>query len=323
MEDIRNILRSMHLPLYRRQRPCRLRRVAVACALAAVAPAAHAQSIEPRAYSNAPTGVNFLVAGYAFTNRGISFDPSLPITDEKLHASSEVLGYARILDLWGNSGKIDAIVPYTALDGSASFAGAPLTRTINGLGDPAFRLSVNFYGAPALPLAQFATYHQDVIVGASLQVTAPWGQYDPARILNLGGHRWIFRPELGVSKTEGPWTLEFKAAANLYTDNHDFYGRTTRSQDPIYSVSGHSIYNFPSGIWCSVDATYFAGGRSTIGSNLSNDLQQNWRVGATLAIPVDRSNSIKLYASSGVSARTGNNFDLIGIAWQYRWGGGL
>jgi hypothetical protein len=42
-----------------------------------------------------------------------------------------------------------------------------------------------------------------------------------------------------------------------------------------------------------------------------------------LALPVDRENSIKFYASSGVSARTGNNYDLIGIAWQYRWGGGI
>ena len=54
-----------------------------------------------------------------------------------------------------------------------------------------------------------------------------------------------------------------------------------------------------------------------------DNLQQNWRLGGTLALPVDVRNSVKLYASSGVSARTGNNFDLLGIAWQYRWGGGL
>ena len=42
----------------------------------------------------------------------------------------------------------------------------------------------------------------------------------------------------------------------------------------------------------------------------------------TLALPVDAYNSVKLYASSGVSARTGNNFDALGVAWQYRWGGG-
>ena len=55
----------------------------------------------------------------------------------------------------------------------------------------------------------------------------------------------------------------------------------------------------------------------------ANDLQQNWRLGGTLSFPVDRWNSVKLYASSGVSDRTGNDFDLVGIAWQHRWGGGL
>jgi hypothetical protein len=46
-------------------------------------------------------------------------------------------------------------------------------------------------------------------------------------------------------------------------------------------------------------------------------------VGATLAIPRQPRNSLKLYASNGVSSRTGNDFDLLGLAWQYRWGGGI
>ena len=58
-------------------------------------------------------------------------------------------------------------------------------------------------------------------------------------------------------------------------------------------------------------------------SIISNDLQNNTRWGATVAYSVDRQNSIKGYYSSGVSARTGNNYDGIGVAWQYRWGGGL
>ncbi len=83
------------------------------------------------------------------------------------------------------------------------------------------------------------------------------------------------------------------------------------------------IYGFRSGIWASLDATYFTGGRTTVNGVLNSDLQQNWRLGGTLAFPVDRLNSIKFYASNGVSARTGNNYDLIGVAWQYRFGGGL
>ena len=96
-----------------------------------------------------------------------------------------------------------------------------------------------------------------------------------------------------------------------------------RSQDPLYSLQGHVIYGFRSGIWTSLDATYFAGGRTTVNGVRNYDLQQNWRLGGTLALPVNRANSIKFYVSSGVAARTGNNYDAIGVAWQYRWGGGL
>ncbi len=55
----------------------------------------------------------------------------------------------------------------------------------------------------------------------------------------------------------------------------------------------------------------------------NRDLQQNWRVGASLSVPVDRLNSIKFAVTSGVYARTGNDFDAIGVSWQHRWGGGL
>ena len=294
-----------------------------ACALVASGSVVRAQSIEPRSYSNAPVGVNFLIGGYAYTRGGLSFDTALPITDPKLTTSSAVLGYARALDLWGKSGKFDVIVPYTWLSGSASFRGDPVERVVGGFADPLVRLSVNFYGAPALTLSEFKSYEQDLIVGASLQVSVPVGQYDDTKLVNLGTHRWYFKPELGVSKALGQWTMEFTAAVTLFTNNNDFFNGNTRSQDPLYSFQGHAIYNFSSGIWGSLDATYFTGGRTSLNGTLNNDLQQNWRFGGTLAFPVDAHSSVKLYASSGVSARTGNSYDLIGIAWQYRWGGGL
>lgn len=95
-----------------------------------------------------------------------------------------------------------------------------------------------------------------------------------------------------------------------------------RSQEPIYSAQAHLIHGFKGGSWASLDATWFAGGRSTVDGTEKSDLQQNWRLGGTFAYPLDRANSIKFYLSSGVSARTDNNFDIVGVAWQYRWGGG-
>ncbi len=282
-----------------------------------------AQDIEPRAYSNAPVGVNFLIAGYAYTRGGISFDPALPIDNEHLETNSGVFAYARTLDFRGFSGKFDVIAPYTFLSGSAIYHGDPVTREVDGFVDPRFRLSVNLYGAPALSLPDFAAYRQDLIIGASLQVQAPWGQYDSTRLVNLGTNRWYFKPELGVSKALGPWTLEATGAVTFFTDNTDFYGGSRREQKPLYAVRTSAIYNFPSGIWGSLDVTYFAGGRTTVNGSLDSNLQQNWRVGGTLAFPIDRRNSIKLHGSSGAASRTGNDFDLVSIGWQHRWGAGL
>jgi hypothetical protein len=293
----------------------------LAAVLLACAPRVQAQSIEPRAYADIPVGVNFLIGGFAYTEGSLA--NSLPITNTHLDVSNGILAYSRSLDLWGKSAKFDTNVPYSWLSGSADYMGQTLTRRVNGFGDPAFRLSVNLYGAPALTPQQFAAYHQDLVIGASLQVTAPLGQYDSTRLVNLGTNIWTFKPEFGVSKALGRWTLELQAAVTVFTDNTNFYNGNKRTQDALYQLQQHVIYSFNRGVWASLDATFYTGGRSTLNDTLSNDLQQNWRVGATLAMPINRYNSLKMYASDGVSARTGNNFKLYGIALQHRWGGGI
>ena len=136
------------------------------------------------------------------------------------------------------------IVPYTSLEGTADYQGQPVERGVTGFGRPAFRLSINLHGAPALALSEFSTWKQDLIIGASLQVSPPWGQYDADKIVNIGSHRWSLKPEIGISKAAGPWTLEAQAAATFFTDNEDFYGGNTRSQRPLYSLQGHVIYGF-------------------------------------------------------------------------------
>jgi hypothetical protein len=127
--------------------------------------------------------------------------------------------------------------------------------------------------------------------------------------------------EVGISQALGQWTLEGIAGVTFYTKNDDFLSGKTRGQDPIYSLQGYLIYDFPLGIWAALNATYYTGGRTGIDGVEGGDLQRNWRLGATLTLPVNRHNSVRLYASTGVQTRTGGNLDLLGIAWQYRWGG--
>ena len=292
-------------------------------ALLFLAVPAQAGEIEPRSYVNTPVGINFLLAGYAYSDGGLSTSGSSPIKDAQLKMHTGVLAYARTLDLWGKSGKFDVILPYSQLSGSAMVAGQPRERFISGLNDPRFRFSVNFYGAPALSLPEFANYQQDTIIGASVQVSAPLGQYDQDKLVNLGNNRWFVKPDLGISKAWGPLSIELSTGVIFFSKNGDYFGGKTLEQDPVSSTQVHVTYDLGRGVWVALSGTYDYGGRTTIDGVRSDDLQNNWRGGATLAMPVNRNNSIKLFASTGVQTIAGTDFKLVGIVWQYRWGQGL
>ena len=281
-----------------------------------------AQDAEPRSYSNTPVGLNFLIAGYFYSEGKMAFDPTLSIADAAFHSNTGLLAYVRSFAFAGQSAKFDVIVPTSSFGALGFVNGQAREREISGLGDPRFRVSVNLFGAPALSAKDFGSYQQDLIVGVSLQVSAPLGQYDNSKLLNLGNNRWSFKPELGVSKAWGPWTFEVATGATFFSDNTDFIGGNTFAQAPIYSVQAHALYTFQSGVWMSLDGVYFAGGRTTLNGVKSDNELRNTRAGFTLALPIDRRNSLKLSASTGISTRTGSEFSAVGIAWQYRWGDG-
>ena len=284
---------------------------------------ARAPDLEPRAYSNAPVGLNFAIAAYAFSKGGLSTEPSLPVQDARLEIHTAVLAYARALDLWGKSGKFDVILPYSDLAGTALVADVPRVREVSGFGDPRLRLSINLYGAPALSAKEFSSYKQDLVIGASVQVSAPAGQYDSSKLVNLGTNRWSLKPDIGFSKAFGRLNTDLTAGVTFYSRNDDYFGGRTREQDPIYSIQGHLTYDFGGGIWAGIGATFYSGGRTTVNGVRNNDALDNSRAGATLALPIDRNHSLKLSYSRGVTTRIGTSFDTFAVAWQYRWGEGF
>jgi hypothetical protein len=282
-----------------------------------------AQSMEPRAYANAPVGLNFLVVGYAYSTGGVALDPSIPLENGQARVHAFPLAYVRSLDVFGNAGSISLVLPVAQLSGSATLNGVEAAREISGIADPAIRLAVNFYGAPAMGMKQFLEYRQDLIVGASLLLTAPLGQYDPNRAANLGTNRWSAKPELGLSQALGPWTVELSTGATFFTKNDEYFQGNVREQDPLYSAQLHLTRQFGRGVWGALSTTYYEGGRSRLNGVARDDAQSGSRVGLTFSFPLARQYALKLYASTGVYARTGTDFDTVGMAWQYLWGGGL
>ncbi|MCL6729313.1 transporter [Sphingomonas hankyongi] len=246
-------------------------------ALLFLAQSAGGQSIEPRAYSPAPVGTNFVIAAYSESHGAIPVDPALPLSDIDLKVRAILLAYARSFALYGKSAKFDVILPVADLNGTATFHGEPVERKVDGISDPLMRVTVLFHGAPAMNAAQFRSYRQDLLLGASVQISVPVGQYDEGRLLNLGGNRWAIKPELGAAKSWGRWTVEAAGGATFYTANTDFFGGHKRTQKPIYSAQSHLIYNLSPGAWIAANLSWFGGGRTSIDGIADNNLQRNWR----------------------------------------------
>ncbi len=311
----------MNRPSFRLSRPSpRLRWLALGFSLI-VACASRAQELEPRAYSPSPAGFNIALVADTYNFGDLTFDPSLPVTDASAEINASVLGYVRTMDLAGRSANFGFGLPYVVGNLRGNYLGEPVTAYRSGLGDPRLRLAVNLYGAPAMTMKEFAARELKLLVGASLVVSAPLGQYDPTKLINIGGNRWGFKPELGLSREFGRWTLEGAAGVWLFTDNTDFYGGKTRSQDPISSLQVHVIRTFRPRMWLAFDANFFNGGRTSVNGVPKADLQQNSRVGLTFAMPVNKQHSLKISFSRGAITSIGADFNSIGVAWQYIWRG--
>lgn len=296
--------------------------LAISWALASHTLVAQAQELEPRSYSNTPVGLNFLLAGYSYTTGNIAFSPTLPITDARVTTHSATFAYIRSIDVLGLSGKIGAVLPYAALSGDASFAGDPVAREIQDFADPKFRLSLNFLGAPALTLEEYRAYEQDLIIGATVEISPPLGQYDSSKLVNLGTNRWSVKTELGASQVAGPVTLEGIAAVTFFTSNDDFLDGQSLEQEPLYSARGHVIRQFAPWIWGSLDATYYWGGATSVDGS-RGDALGSARLGLTTSLTLSKNFSMKLFGSTGVYSQGGSEFDTIGLAGQWRWGAGL
>jgi len=293
---------------------------------------AQAQELEPRAFSNAPVNLNFAGVVYAYSTGNVALDPSLPIEGLESTLQAIAVRYVRTLDFFGVLSKVKVVLPVAdghwegtltdVLPGTGLEPGFR-TRDAAGLGDARFTWEVDFFGAPALGLKEFASYRQRTVLGASIQVIMPTGQYDKGRLINLGSNRWAIRPQIGISQAFRRWTFEATATGWIFTNNSEYFGDLTLEQDTIFALQGHVIYTIRPGFWIAFDAGVLDGGTTRIDGVVRNTLQKNSRAGLTVVYPLGRRQGISVAYSRGVTTRIGANFRTLSVAYQYMWGAGL
>jgi outer membrane putative beta-barrel porin/alpha-amylase len=278
---------------------------------------ADAQELEPRAYSPSPVGTTFIVVSATRSSGGIFTDPSVPITDVQATVGLLGLGLGHTFGLGGRQANLLGILPIIWGDASGQVGEGRQSVHRSGLGDARLKLSVILAGSPAQKPAEFAKTRRRGILGASISVVPPTGQYDSAKLVNLGSNRWAFKPEIGISRPTGRWTIEAYGGFWLFTDNDQYYpGSSERHQNPIGTLQGHLSYTFGRRAWAAVNGTWYSGGTSQIDGVGKADLQRNTRLGATLSLPLSSRQSLKFAYSAGATTRIGSDFRTLTVAWQ-------
>lgn len=280
---------------------------------------AEAQDLDPRRYVNLPANQNFLRIAYGYSEGDVNIAPSLPLEDAILTIEGGSLAYSRTMGIGGNASSFDVWLPYLCASGSAELGGERQNRNVCGQGDTRIRVTYNFVGALAMELSEFAKQEREVVVGASLQVEIPTGQYDDDKLLNIGANRWVIKPEIGMSIPWRKWSFEFTAGVRFFTANDEYVGNATLKQDPLYNLQAHVIYDLTPRQWISFNANYFFGGVTYNDSVEQPTRQENSRLGLTWSVALNPKHLLKFTAHRGVITRIGNDSDTYTVEWIYRW----
>ncbi|MGA7916480.1 MAG: transporter [Candidatus Acidiferrales bacterium] len=282
-----------------------------------------AQDLAPRAYVITPLHSNAVTIACGFFDGGLNFNGTVPIANATGTYYVPTLTLYHSLNFFSRSANVTASLPYGVGNFRGDVAGQPQAVYRSGLLDSAFRLSVNLLGGRAMQPVEMRSWHQKKLLGVSLRVVAPTGQYSPTKLVNWGGNRWAFKPEIGYSERWGHWVLDGYAGLWLYTRNPaSFAGPVVAPQTeaPIGAFEGHLSYDLKPRLWVSLDVNFWAGGVTSLSGvqNLQTK-QTGSRIGGTVSIPISKHQSIKASYSDGTYVRFGGNYHNISVAWQYSW----
>jgi len=278
-----------------------------------------AQDLEARSYSVVPKGMHALAMSYTFSHGNIITDFASPIQNLDVNTSAINLGYVQTFGLFNKLARIQVAMPYGFLNGTATYLGADTSGSRSGFLDAKIKFGFNLFGSPLLAPKEFRLFQEHTVLGASIVISVPVGQYYPAKLINLGTNRWGFKPEVGFSHREGRLYYELYTGVWFFTANNEFLQKSSLDQKPLVALQAHVDYIFKSSIWVAVNAGLARGGESSINDVEQDDEQRNWRIGATFSMPINKHQSIKALINTGVATRAGQNYTALTLVYQYIW----
>jgi hypothetical protein len=283
----------------------------------------YAQFTEAHNYDNTPIGVNQFELAYAYAHANAAIDTSLIVPGANFNLNQGSISYTRYLGFVHRLIWFEASVPLAGLGGSVS--GTIIQGSTTGVGDSSYTLAMLLKGGPALSVEQFADYKPTTTVGISFMVSAPTGQYNPNKLLNLGSDRWSFKPEIALSHAFGPeqkWQVDAYANAYFFTDNTSYHGIEILRQEPLPGIEGHISYFLINNLWVSLDTRYSFRGSTLVNSENQNNSQQNFILGSEVNVSLNRQSSLVFEFDKALVHNNGPALTGFAIKYNFTWGKG-
>jgi hypothetical protein len=284
---------------------------------------ARAQFTDARTYGNTPVGVSQLELAYAYARANASIDTSIIIAGAELNLNQGTLEYTRYFSFFHRTAWVEASIPLAGLNGSVTGTSIGASRT--GAGDTSYGWAMLVKGGPGLSVTQFANYKPTTSVGVSVTITAPTGQYNANKVLNLGSDRWSFKPEIGISHPFGSkqnWVVDAYANASFYTDNASYHGVEILRQQPLPGLEGHISYSFTPNLWVSLDTRYSFRGDTLINAADQNNPQQNFTLGSEVNVSIKSRNALVFEFAKALIHQNGPAYTGFSVKYLYSWGKG-
>jgi hypothetical protein len=282
--------------------------------------ALYAQFTDARTYVQGPVGLSNVELDYQHARANASIDTSLVVGSANLNLNKAILSYTHNFSMLGRLAWATANFPFGSLGGSIDESGT--SGSASGMGDSSVELAVLLKGGQALSAAELATYERTTIVGMSLTVSAPTGEYNANKVLNLGSDRWSFKPELGLSYPFGPeqeWEVDGYINAYFFTDNTAYQGVKILHQEPLPGIEAHVSYSVTPSFWTSLDSRYAFRGETVVDGAKQNNPQQNLIVGTEANWSPNAHSSLSVVFAKAVIHTNAPAYTGVSVAYVYSW----
>jgi hypothetical protein len=297
--------------------------------LAALCPMFAFAQIPPRFYWKSLAGGNAVPVIYqSLSGNANPMDPANFVSaDAAIDANVAIVGYAKLLPLFDRTLTLAVVVPMGRISSSSVINGYTSPQNANGFGDPILEVDYNLIGPKAIrSIPDMLRYEPKFSLDVQVDIAFPVGEYDSSQPLNLGQNRWYGRVGAPIVWQIGPWvpgrrtTFELLPCVWFFSDNNDFNGGQTLSTDPVFHLEWHLTRDFTEHFWASLDAMYYAGGKSSI-DGTSIPALNGVAVGFTLGYQINDNMSLTAgyMATVNDSEPTDMQLDGFRLSFTYGW----